>query len=277
VSARKSPQPEGPPPPPTVQKIRLQYAKRGRLRFTSHRDVARVLERAVRRAGLPMAHSAGFSPHPKISWMGASPTGVASEAEYVEIGLTAPMDPDEVRARLDASLPPDLDILDAVVAGPGALADRLEASAWQLRLPGASAADAESAVTAFLAETEVLVSRRTKDGSRELDARAAVVSIIATPAESASGDHPCAILHTVVRHTTPVVRPDDVLAALRAVAALDLDAPMVATRLAQGPLRGATGDGAADPMSVTVSDPLEPDRVAGEPVPPQTATATGTA
>ncbi|MGH3744769.1 MAG: TIGR03936 family radical SAM-associated protein [Mycobacteriales bacterium] len=277
MSARKSPQPEGPPPPPTVQKIRIRYAKRGRLRFTSHRDVARVLERAVRRAGLPVAHSAGFSPHPKISWLGASPTGVASEAEYVEIGLTAPMDPDDVRTRLDASLPPDLDILDAVVAGPGALADRLEASAWQLRLPGVTVADAERSVTAFLAEAEVLVSRRTKDGSRELDARAAVVSITATPPESGGTDHPCAILNTVVRHTTPVVRPDDVLAALRAVAALDLDAPMVATRLAQGPLRGATDGDAADPMPVTVSDPLEPDRVPGEPATPTSGVVTGTA
>ncbi|HEX7353993.1 MAG TPA: TIGR03936 family radical SAM-associated protein [Mycobacteriales bacterium] len=272
MSARRSPQPEGPPPPAVVQRIRLRYAKRGRLRFTSHRDVARLLERAVRRAGLPVAHSAGFTPHPKISWLGASPTGVASEAEYVEIGLTTALDPADVRARLDASLPPDLDILDAVVAGPGALADRLEASSWRLRLPGVQQADAEHSVAAFLAESHVLVSRRTKDGTRELDARAAVVSLTATPPESGGADQPCAILHAVVRHTTPVVRPDDVLAALRAVAALELEAPMVATRLAQGPLHGVREDGAAGPASVTVSDPLEPDRAAGEPGPAETVT-----
>ena len=71
-------QPEGPPPPPTVQKLRIRYAKRGRLRFASHRDLARALERALRRAQVPMAFSAGFSPHPKISYIGAAPTGAAT-------------------------------------------------------------------------------------------------------------------------------------------------------------------------------------------------------
>ena len=119
--------PEGPPPPPTVQKLRLRYAKRGRLRFASHRDLARAIERALRRAAVPMAFSAGFTPHPKISYLGAAPTGAASEAEYVEIGLAATTDPDDVRRKLDESLPPGLDVLEVVVAvlGQPGLADRL--------------------------------------------------------------------------------------------------------------------------------------------------------
>nr|WP_284287703.1 TIGR03936 family radical SAM-associated protein [Angustibacter aerolatus] len=76
--------PDGPPPPPVVQKVRLEYAKRGRLRFSSHRDFQRALERALRRSDVPMAYSAGFHPHPRISFAGAAPTGTASEAEYVE-------------------------------------------------------------------------------------------------------------------------------------------------------------------------------------------------
>jgi len=73
---------------PAVQRLRVHFAKRGRLRFTSHRDFQRVFERAVRRAGVPVAYSAGFSPHPKISYIGAAATGSASEAEYLEISLT---------------------------------------------------------------------------------------------------------------------------------------------------------------------------------------------
>ena len=73
-----------------VAKVRIQYAKRGRLRFSSHRDFQRAFERALRRANVPMAYSAGFRPHPKISYANAAPTGVASEAEYIEIGLAAP-------------------------------------------------------------------------------------------------------------------------------------------------------------------------------------------
>jgi radical SAM-linked protein len=107
-------QPEGPAHVAPVQRIRLEYAKRGRLRFCSHRDFARAFERSLRRAEVPMAYSAGFHPHPKISYVGAAPTGVGSEAEYLEIGLARRCDPEDVRAALDAVLPEGLDILRAV-------------------------------------------------------------------------------------------------------------------------------------------------------------------
>ena len=74
---------------PAVQHLVVRYAKRGKMRFASHRDVARVFERGVRRAGLPIAYSAGFTPHPRISYAGGAPTGVASEAEYLSLALTS--------------------------------------------------------------------------------------------------------------------------------------------------------------------------------------------
>ncbi|WNV76943.1 TIGR03936 family radical SAM-associated protein [Geodermatophilus sp. DSM 44513] len=241
-------QPEGPPPPPTVQKLRLRYAKRGPLRFASHRDLARALERALRRAQVPMAFSAGFSPHPKISYVGAAPTGSASEAEYAEIGLTRRCEPEAVRAALDASLPPGIDVLECVEAlGPGSLADRIDAAVWRVELPGVAPAELAAAVEAFLAAEVVTVAKRTKNGLRDVDARPAVADA------SAGGESGCAILHMVVRQVTPSVRPDDVLAALVAVADLRPPSPPRAVREAQGRLDG----------SGTVADPLGPDRVAG--------------
>src|SRR3712207_7269815 len=106
--------PDGPPPEPAVQRLRLRFAKRGRLRFASHRDFQRSFERALRRSGVPMAYSSGFSPHPRISYANAAPTGAASEAEYLEIALAAPCNPAQVRAALDAALPPGLDIVEVV-------------------------------------------------------------------------------------------------------------------------------------------------------------------
>src|SRR4051812_21158602 len=201
--------PEGPPPPPTVQRLRIRYAKRGRLRFASHRDLARALERALRRAGVPMAFSAGFTPHPKISYIGAAPTGAASEAEYLEIGLTEQRDPEQIRAALDAALPPDIAVLECVAAadGGGSLADRIDASAWRVELPGVAPDDLAAAVAAFLARDQVTVAKRTKNGLKDVDARAAVISA------SADAEPGCAILKAVVRQATPAVRPDDVLAA----------------------------------------------------------------
>jgi radical SAM-linked protein len=228
--------PDGPPPAPAVQKLRLRYAKRGRLRFSSHRDFQRALERALRRAAVPMAYSGGFTPHPKVSYANSAPTGTASEAEYVELSVTQWCDPEAVRAALDSSLPPGLDVLQVVEADAGALADRLEASEWEVRLPGVAPAVAADALAALLAQHEVEVERLFKNGLRRFDARGAVVAARVVTA----GDVPdCAILRLVVRHTTPAVRPDDVLAALRVVAQLVPPSPPQVTRLAQGPLSDA--------------------------------------
>src|SRR5687768_8150139 len=206
-----TPNPEAPNPQlPIVQKLRIRYAKRGRLRFTSHRDFARAFERAVRRARVPIAFSSGYSPRPKISYSNASPTGAATEAEYLEIGLTRECDPDAVRADLDASLPPGLDVLEVVVAaGQGSLAERLQASEWRIELGGVDVAAASAAVEAFLAADVVEVERMTKRGLRTFDARADVLALEALAGDQ--GDVPCAILKVVLRHDTPSVRPDDVL------------------------------------------------------------------
>ena len=163
------------PAPPTVQRVRLRFAKRGRLRFLSHRDVARSFERAVRRAGVPVAHSHGFSPHPRLSWIGAAPTGVASEAEYVEIGLTRQVAPAALAAALDSALPDGLDVLAAAVAEGAPLADRIDASRWVVELPGIVPAELRGALAALLARESVVVERVTPSGRREIDVRAALV------------------------------------------------------------------------------------------------------
>jgi radical SAM-linked protein len=138
-----------------VQRIRLRYTKRGRLRFTSHRDFQRAFERALRRAGAPMAYSAGFTPHPKVSYANAAPTGTASEAEYLEIALVERRDPETLRALLDASMPDGLDIVDAVEVRTGDFADRLQASTWEIRLDGVTPETAGQAAAAFLAAPSV--------------------------------------------------------------------------------------------------------------------------
>jgi len=253
-------QPDTPPPPPVVQRLRVRYAKRGRLRFTSHRDFARAFERALRRAVVPMAYSAGFTPHPKVSYAGAAATGVASEAEYLEIGLAERREPEQVRAALDEALPPGLDIIEVVEGQPPSLAERIEASLWRVEMPGVTVGDARRAVDALLAAAEAPVRKLTKDGHRVVDARAPlVVARVAPGADNAD----CAILELVVRHETPAVRPDDVLTALRQVGALSTPVTPLVTRLAQGLLGDAPPAG-TEPT--TLLDPLR--GVDGQQLPP---------
>jgi radical SAM-linked protein len=234
VGRQQPPRPPGPAPLPAVQRLVVRYAKRGRMRFASHRDIARAVERGVRRADLPVAHSAGFSPHPKISYSGGAPTGAASESEYLEISLTEGLDPGAVRDRLDAALPDGIDVIEvadlAVASAP-----RLEASEWQVVLPGVAPADAASAAEVFLAAAHAEVERLTSNGVRRLDTRAAVVSV-ALERAAVAGHQECAILRMVVRHLTPAVRPEDILVALRRMSALEPLSPPIVTRLAQGPV-----------------------------------------
>jgi radical SAM-linked protein len=237
---RQQPEQQAPP----VQRLRIRYAKRGRLRFTSHRDFSRAFERALVRVRLPMAYSSGFNPHPRISYAGAAPTGAASEAEYVEIGLAEVVDPAAVHAALGEALPDGLDVLEVVESAGGSLADRLEASSWLIDLVAAYDETA-AAVAAFLAAEEVPVERMTKKGLRQFDCRGAVVSLAAEPAGSGSR------LTLLLRHGTPAVRPDDVIAGLTAVGGLRVGPehgglPLL-TRLAQGPFDEATS---------TIGDPL---------------------
>ena len=234
-----------------MQKLRIRYAKRGRLRFTSHRDIARAFERAIRRAAVPIGYSAGFSPHPKVSWMGAAPTGMASEAEYVEIGVTTPVEPAELVSALDKALPPGIDVTAAVaaVAGERPLAEQLDASRWRMELMDLTPDAGRELLESFLAAAEAPVSKLTKSGRRIVDARGAVVEGTAgrgafepgSGASVAGNGTEYAILEVVVRHVTPAVRPDDILTGMCAVTNLSPPSSVRMTRLAQGTLT-TTGD-----------------------------------
>ena len=241
------PAPRGAAPPPAVQHLLIRYAKRGKMRFASHLDVARAFERGVRRAGLPVAYSAGFTPHPKISYAGGAPTGVASEAEYLSLALTSRNEAAAVQERLNAALPDGIDVIAVTEDAGGLPASRLTASEWQVILPGLTPDSVAPVVRKFLALEHAPVERLTSKGLRRMDARSAVVTLGVHGLEDDSAgddnavghgaDHDASTaLRMVVRHTAPAVRPDDVLAALREVSDVVPTAPPLMTRLAQGSL-----------------------------------------
>jgi radical SAM-linked protein len=220
------------------------------MRFASHRDIARAVERAVRKAHVPIAYSAGFTPHPKISYAGAAPTGTASEAEYLELSLTAVCVGSEVRDQLDTALPDGIDVIDVTEEAGSLGARTFEASLWDVVLPGIGPDQAAAAVETFLASDGVQVERRTSKGIRRMDARAAVVSMRAGWRAAEPRNAGYAILRMVVQQLTPAVRPDDILTALRQMAGLVPSSPPLVTRLAQGPLEAmaaiAAGPGATE-------------------------------
>jgi radical SAM-linked protein len=116
--------------------VRVRYAKRGKVRWISHRDVARAFERALRIEQLPLAFTLGFSPRPKVSFGLALSTGYESEAEYLDLELVEPIELESLPARLTAALPIGLEV-GAVVAleeRAPALQEAVAAVTWQVEV-----------------------------------------------------------------------------------------------------------------------------------------------
>ncbi len=226
--ARTQP-PQNPPP---VMRLLVRYGKTGPARFASHRDYARALERGLRRAGVPMAYSSGFNPHQRVSYINPAPTGALSQAEYLVLGLRERVDPATVQEELGAVMPAGLPVLAVDELGPGE--DSFPASLWQVSLPEAELSGWRAALEAFGSRggADLLVTRETKKGPRTFDVTGPLESIGLT----AAGD-----LVMVIRHTEPLVRPDDLVAGLRSVAPDLADTALATTRLAQGEVADLVG------------------------------------
>jgi radical SAM-linked protein len=241
-------------------RVRVRFAKAGKLRFISAIDLGRVWERALRKAALPIAYSEGFSPHPKVGFGDALPLGYASAAEFAELTFTGPVDPADVAARLDAAFPPGLSILDAVESldGDVRLGRLLQASLWALDYPDAfGVADA---VAALPAEGPLEVRRDRKGELVTVDLRPALLGLVAEGAQVRAVVHHPGALDQGGRPSadgpTAAVRAED----LHAVLGLPRP-PVLITRLAQGRAT-TTPPGVADALRDTTT-PLAAAAVVG--------------
>jgi radical SAM-linked protein len=146
-------------------RLRIRFAKVGRVRWTSHRDVARMWERALRRARLPVAYTEGFSPRPKLSFGLALPTGCESNAEYLDVALREPVAPDEVTSTFSSLLPVGVDVVAAQVLpeGAGSLQEEVTSCRWEIDVPQMDP-DGLAAVIARVLGAEVLSVTRERKG-----------------------------------------------------------------------------------------------------------------
>ena len=184
-------------------RLRLRSTKLGKVRFTSHRDAARIWERALRRAAVPVATTEGFTPRPKISFGLALPTGAESIAEYVDIELradAADVDIDELPERLSDALPAGFDVLVAAVREPGSdsLQEAVIACAWELWAPGLTSNDHDHA-RRLLDAGELVLERERKGKTSADDVRPMILDL--RPYDT--GDRLVAELATVGRALRP--------------------------------------------------------------------------
>jgi radical SAM-linked protein len=161
--------------------IRVRFSKFGKIRFTSHRDVARIWERALRRAELPIAYTEGFSPRPKLSFGLALSTGYESHGEYLDVALREALGDAEVHElprRFAPALPEGIEV-QAVVplpAGGASLQQAVTSCTWHIEVGAALRSGVAHATAAALAAPELVVTRQRKGRSVTDDVRPAILS-----------------------------------------------------------------------------------------------------
>jgi radical SAM-linked protein len=171
-------------------RVRFRHCKLGKVRFTSHRDVARIWERALRRTETPVAYTEGFSPRPKLSFGLALSTGHESLGEYLDVELDprhvtgrvdAP-DLDELSARLTAALPVGIDVQGALAVAPGtpSLQQAVTSCTWQIEVDGPAPARLADLVAGVLARDEIILTRSRKGHEVTDDLRPLMLSLAVT-------------------------------------------------------------------------------------------------
>jgi radical SAM-linked protein len=152
-------------------RIRVRFTKTGKIRWTSHRDIARVWERTIRRTRLPVAYSQGFSPHPKLHFGLALSTGHESVAEFLDIDLddTSPALPSEAEltalpSRLTEALPVGLEVtgIGIIESNATSLQQAVASCEWRIEIRGVEPAEVADAIERTLAAPELTITRQRK-------------------------------------------------------------------------------------------------------------------
>ncbi|MEI8238843.1 MAG: TIGR03936 family radical SAM-associated protein [Actinomycetota bacterium] len=192
-------------------KLRVRHTKLGKVRFTSHRDTARHWERAVRKSGIAVAYSAGFTPRPRMSFGLALPTGAESLAEYLDIDLVddvtlADLSLDDLCVRFAAALPVGYEVTHIVSRESGAtsLQEDVVACTWRITLDGVQPDQLVEAVTHTMSSSSVLVERERKGQRSTDDIRPAMLDLSVAPTiDDDHRPHLCAMVATNGRGLRP--------------------------------------------------------------------------
>jgi radical SAM-linked protein len=244
-------------------RVRVKFAKTGKIRWTSHRDVARMWERAFRRTDLPLAYSIGFSPRPKVSFGLALSTGHESVAEYLDLELdparVEDLDVSELPARLSAALPDGIDVVAARVIGDrrDSLQHEVTSSTFEITAAGAPLDELRSLVEKAMAAESIVITRTRKGQATPDDVRPGILAVTVLDEVEGDDGRPC-VRFTADLATQPRgLRPAELLTALSAVGSAALEEVRV-RRTNQWISR-------ADGARVEPLDELDPPDAFGEP------------
>jgi radical SAM-linked protein len=203
------------------RRFRFRFTKVGKIRFTSHRDVARMWERGLRRSSLPVAFSQGFSPHPLLSFGLALPTGCESLGEYLDVRL----DDQRVEEHSLADLPERLSELlpegiavqavAPIALTEGSLQQEVASCDWEVEVHGVTGEELMERIERMLAAPSLTVHRERKGRQAEDDIRPAILALAPAPvSELERGEHLIGRFGAALATHPRGVRPSDLVSAL---------------------------------------------------------------
>jgi radical SAM-linked protein len=202
-----------------VTRVRLKYAKQGKVRFLSHRDMAKVVERAIRRSGVPVAYSQGFSPRPKLHFGLALPTGYESDGEYLDIDLdpdrAGTTEPDLITKSLQECVPNGITLLGAAEVdqkGPS-LQSMIVSTVW-VALVGYRIEELQERCSEMLDASTIEIEIERKGKQRREDLRPLLHSLEAFPAPAAGSITDVSGLRFALGTKPRSIRPSELLDAL---------------------------------------------------------------
>ncbi|MCR6544995.1 TIGR03936 family radical SAM-associated protein [Dehalobacterium formicoaceticum] len=163
-------------------RIRSCFAITGKIRFLSHLDLLKVMERALKRAQLPVTFSQGFNPHPQIAFATAKSVGLASTCEYFDVELDQTMDPSEFQRRLQEKCPHGIEILQSreIPSDARALMALINSASYQVLVQTKDALTGEELdkkIAELFARTEIKVERISPKKRKEFDIRPGIFSL----------------------------------------------------------------------------------------------------
>ncbi len=168
-------------------KLIAAYHKEREIAMISHLDIQRTLQRAFRRAGLPLAYSNGFNPHPQLSFATAAATGMSSACEWFEVQLSKEIPPEEFMRRANETMPEGLFVSDAFVEpeGFGSLSAKLRAAEYEVALTFTKKISKDTLHTVLedMLSGEIIINKRTKSGVRPVDMRPYILRVSVGPVE----------------------------------------------------------------------------------------------
>jgi radical SAM-linked protein len=203
------------------RRFRFRFTKTGKIRFTSHRDVARMWERALRRSRLPVAFSQGFSPHPLLSFGLALPTGCESMGEYLDARLDderfEELSLADLAERLSELLPDGMVVqaVAPIALTEGSLQQEVASCDWELEVLGVTGEELTERIERVLAAPSLTVSRERKGRHAEDDIRPAILALVPAPESGPErGEHPIGRFGAALATHPRGVRPSDLVSAL---------------------------------------------------------------